>query len=232
MAVSGCGLLCKYVLIIFNILFGLLGIAMFGLGLWLRFSSSTGGFFNIDFNTRQFVIGVTVLILIGAVMVIISAFGDYGACSENKTALRVFYFSVGLLAIAVILAGILAYFYSDKVGDEMSAFYTTVYTKYVNKEDPGLSVTLKIFHNALHCCGIGGALEPFARDTCPSTKGFLDALSIPACPKVIHKLFKTRAPVVLGLLIGTGVLMFVTMACSRVLMKHIRKYESAPKHYN
>ncbi|XP_035261366.1 CD9 antigen-like isoform X1 [Anguilla anguilla] len=232
MAVSECGLLCKYVLIIFNILFGLLGIAMFGLGLWLRFSSSTGGLFNIDFNTRQFVIGVTVLISIGAVMVIISAVGDYGACSENKTALRVFYFTVGLLAIAVILAGILAYFYSDKVGDEMSAFYMTVYAKYVIKENPGLSVTLKIFHNALHCCGIGGSLEPFVRDTCPSTEGFLHALLIPACPMVIEHLFKTRAPVVLGLFIGTGVLMFITMACSRVLMKQIRTYETARIYFN
>ncbi|KAG5829979.1 hypothetical protein ANANG_G00319780, partial [Anguilla anguilla] len=87
----------------------------------------------------------------------------------------------------------------------------------------------------LNSC-IAAALEelwsPLHEIRVPVPKASFDALSIPACPKVIHKLFKTRAPVVLGLLIGTGVLMFVTMACSRVLMKHIRKYESAPKHYN
>ncbi|XP_061087850.1 CD9 antigen [Conger conger] len=231
MAVSGCGQLCKCVLIIFNILFGLLGIAMLGLGLWLRFSSSTGGLFDIELNTKQFVIGVTVLILIGVVMLIISAFGDYGACNENKTALRVFYYTVGLLAIAVIVAGILAYFYGKEFGDEASSFYMTVYAKYINKEDAGLSVTLGIFHNAFKCCGIGGVLEPFVRETCPSTRGIKESLTMPGCPKMIGKVFKTKAPVVLGVFIGIGALMFITMACCKVLIKHVRKYEATPNYY-
>ncbi|KAJ8363300.1 hypothetical protein SKAU_G00121310 [Synaphobranchus kaupii] len=232
MAVSGCGQLCKYVLIIFNTLFGLLGVGMLCLGLWLRFSSSTGGFFKIDFNTRQFVIGVTVLMLIGAVMLIISAFGEHGACTENKTALRVFYYTVGLLAIGVIVAGILVYFYSKEVGEEASTFYKTVYTKYLNTKDPSLAVTLKIFHNGLKCCGIGGALEPFVRETCPSTRNFLESLAMPSCPKEITNILSTKVPVVLGVFIGIGVLMFITMGCCKVLMKHIRNYEEAPSYYN
>ena len=35
----------------------LLGLAMLGLGLWLRFGANTQGLFNVDFNTQQFVIG-------------------------------------------------------------------------------------------------------------------------------------------------------------------------------
>lgn len=36
-----------------------------------------------------FVTGVTVLIVLGAVMLIVVTFGDYGACSEKRHALQV-----------------------------------------------------------------------------------------------------------------------------------------------
>ncbi|KAJ8384116.1 hypothetical protein AAFF_G00208180 [Aldrovandia affinis] len=218
-------------LIIFNTLFAILGIAVLGLGLWLRFSSQTGGFFSIDLNTKQFVIGLTVLIVTGALVLITSAFGNYGACNENKTALRVFSCALGVLAAVEILAGVLAFMYSDEVGEELSAFYSTVYAQYINKAgDPSLSVTLKIFHNALKCCGIGGVLEPFVRDTCPSSKSFIDAITMPACPKVVRAFFKAKAPLALGLFIGTGVLMIFALVCCRVLIKHIRTYQAAPKY--
>ncbi|KAJ8263980.1 hypothetical protein GJAV_G00143740 [Gymnothorax javanicus] len=199
--------------------------------MWLRFSPGTGELFHLDLNTRQYVIGVTVFILLGLAMLIISAFAEYGACKENNKALRVYYYTIGLLAFAVIVAGILIYFYSDEVGEETVTFYNTVYTKYLNNRDAALSVTLKLFHNTMECCGMGGVLEPFVRDTCPSTKGILKALTLPPCPKVIGKFFTSRAPVVLGVFIGTGVLMLVTMVCCKILMKHIRKYEATPSYY-
>ncbi|XP_052374273.1 CD9 antigen-like [Oncorhynchus keta] len=89
MALDGCGQLCKCFLIMFNIIFSLVGMAMFGLGLWLRFSSETRGFFNIDLNTQQFVICVSVLIALGAVILLVAVFGDYGACNENMNGLAV-----------------------------------------------------------------------------------------------------------------------------------------------
>ncbi|KAG9338796.1 hypothetical protein JZ751_025233 [Albula glossodonta] len=211
----------------------LMGIAMLGLGLWLRFSSQTGGFFSIDLNSKQFVIGVTVLIATGAVMMIVAAFGDFGACNENKFALKVFSFTLGIVAVAEIIAGVLAFAYSDEVGEELSAFYSTVYAQYINKGgESSLAVTLKIFHNAvnLKCCGIGGALEPFVRETCPSSRNFIEAITKPACPKVIRDLFKAKAPVVLGVFIAAAILMVCALVCCRVMLKHIRTYQAAPKH--
>lgn len=96
----------------------LIGCAFLGLGLWLRFSPSTRGIFQIeglnsgafvvgefckkhdstycskiksltDVSLSLFVSGVTVLIVLGAVMLIVVTFGDYGACSEKRHALQV-----------------------------------------------------------------------------------------------------------------------------------------------
>ncbi|CDQ86889.1 unnamed protein product [Oncorhynchus mykiss] len=265
MALDGCGQLCKCILILFNILFALVGFAMLGLGLWLRFSSETRGFFNIDLNTQQFVIGVSVLIALGAVILLVAVFGDYGACNENRTALGVIdkamrlliYTETGfwlqvqksdlsdvffceesttiscLLAILAGLeigAGVFAYMRSDEVGEQLAKFYLTVYAQYVDKGDPGLAVTLSMFHNVLHCCGLIGALDPLVKKTCPDT-GFLETFTLPACPTVIVNLFESNAPLVMGLFLGTAALLILALVCSSLLSKEIQRSQSSPPPY-
>ncbi|XP_014059182.1 CD9 antigen isoform X1 [Salmo salar] len=230
MALDGCGQLCKCILILFNILFALVGFAMFGLGLWLRLSSQTRGFFNVDLNTQPFVIGVSVLIVLGAVILLVAVFGDYGACNENRTALGVFSCLLAILAGVEIVAGVLAYVRSDKVGEQLAEFYMTVYAQYVNKQDPSLTVTLSMFHNVLHCCGVVGALDLLVRKTCPDTS-FLETLRLPACPTVILNLFESKAPLVMGLFLGTAAMLIFALVCSTLLSKEIQRSQSSPPPY-
>nr|XP_046186958.1 CD9 antigen-like [Oncorhynchus gorbuscha] len=227
MALDGCGQLCKCILILFNILFALVGFAMLGLGLWLRFSSETRGFFDIDLNTQQFVIGVSVLIALGAVILLVAVFGDYGACNENRTALGVFSCLLAILAGLEIGAGVFAYMRSDEVGEQLAKFYITVYAQYVDKGDPGLTLTLSMFHNVLHCCGLIGALDPLVQRTCPDT-GFLETITLPACPTVIVNLFESKAPLVMGLFLGTAAMLIFALVCSSLLSKEIQRSQSSP----
>nr|XP_046162139.1 CD9 antigen [Oncorhynchus gorbuscha] len=222
MALDGCGQLCKCFLIMFNIIFALVGMAMFGLGLWLRFSSETRGFFNIDLNTQQFVIGVSVLITLGAVILLVAVFGDYGACNENMNGLAVFSCLLAILAGVEIAAGVFAYMRSDVVGEQLAKFYMTVYAQYVDKGDPGLAVTLSMFHNVLHCCGLIGALDVLVKKTCPKT-GIWETLTLPACPTVILNLFESKAPLVMGLFLGTAAMLITALVCCSILMKQIKK---------
>ncbi|XP_055743726.1 CD9 antigen-like [Salvelinus fontinalis] len=222
MALDGCGQLCKCILIIFNIIFALVGFAMFGLGLWLRFSSETRGFFNIDLNTQQFVIGVSVLIVLGAVILLVAVFGGCGACNENMNALAVFSCLLGILAGLEIGVGVLAYMRSDEVGKQLAKFYMTVYAQYVDKRDPGLAVTLSMFHNVLHCCGIVGAFDLLVKKTCPETS-FLETFTLPACPTMIVNLFESKAPLVMGLFLGTAAMLITALVCCSILVKQIKR---------
>ncbi|KAM9473282.1 CD9 antigen-like [Salvelinus alpinus] len=222
MALDGCGQLCKCILIIFNIIFALVGFAMFGLGLWLRFSSGTRGFFDIDLNTQQFVIGVSVLIVLGAVMLLVAVFGGCGACNENRNALAVFSCLLAILTGLEIGAGVLAYMRSDEVGKQLAKFYMTVYAQYVDKRDPGLAVTLSIFHNMLHCCGIIGAFDLLVKKTCPETS-LLETFTLPACPTMIVNLFESKAPLVMGLFLGTAAMLITALVCCSILMKQIKR---------
>ncbi|XP_029996347.1 CD9 antigen isoform X2 [Sphaeramia orbicularis] len=210
MALDGCGVVCKYILFIFNLIFAVVGIALLGLGLWLRFSNSTRGIFEIqELNSSTFVIGVTVLIVLGSVMLIVVSFGDYGACSEKTCALQVFSGLVAFLAGLEIVIGVLAYSKSDEVGLRIAEFYSSLYALYVSSGgDPAIGVILTFIHNALHCCGVTGVkVIEIAQKTCPKPDGFMEHLVMPNCPLTIATTFDSKASLVMGLFVGTEVLL-------------------------
>ncbi|XP_015247870.1 PREDICTED: CD9 antigen-like isoform X2 [Cyprinodon variegatus] len=225
MAIDGCGLVCKYILIIFNIIFAVVGFAFLGLGLWLRFSGSTRGIFEIDqLSSSTFVIGVTVLIVLGSVMLFVVAFGDYGACNEKKCALQVFSVLIFFLAIAEFVVGALAYSNSHEVGRRLGEFYVSLYTIYVNSQDPAIGVTLTFIHNSLHCCGMTGvSLIELVKQTCPKPDGFMEHIVMSNCPLTIVNVFESRAPLVMGIFVGTGALLITALVCAAVLLKQIKK---------
>ncbi|XP_062310133.1 CD9 antigen-like [Osmerus eperlanus] len=223
MALDLCGQLCKVILIIFNIVFALLGAAMLGLGLWLRFGAFTQGLFDVNFNTQQFVIGVMVLIVLGAVILVVALFGDYGACNESRGALTVFAVFLSIVCGLVIGAGVIAFIRSDWVGLQMTMFYTTVYAKYLNTGgDPSMTVTLTLMQNWIQCCGLVGALDILVKKTCPE-HSFTEFFTMPACPPAIVDLFKDKAPLVLGLFLGTAALLLLALGCSSQLCKEIKR---------
>ncbi|KAM6966217.1 CD9 antigen isoform 2-T2 [Tautogolabrus adspersus] len=231
MALDGCGLFCKYVLIIFNILFAVLGFAFLGLGLWLRFSNNTRGLFEIDaLSSTTFVIAVTVLITLGSVMLIVVVFGDYGACNEKRCALQVFTALLALLAGAAIGIGVITYSQRVEVGLRMAEFYSSLYALYVTNGDPIIRVTLTFIHEMLHCCGVTGV--PLVESlTCPKPQSFGEHFVMPNCPQVISSTFDSQAPLVLGIFVGTGSLLVIALVCSIVLMKQLHTVQQDVETY-
>ncbi|KAJ8254303.1 hypothetical protein COCON_G00209150 [Conger conger] len=231
-----CGRLSKCFVVLFNIVIGIGGAAMLGLGLWLRFSSETRGFFDINLNTQQFVIGVTVLIVLGIILLLLAGVGHCGACNGNKAALTVYSALLGVMAGVMIAAGVLAYMNSNEVGKQLAEFYMTIYMQYLNKGDPSLVITLKLFHNLLDCCGIGGSLEPLIRDTCPK-KSIFD-FSTSSCPKAIAVLFSTNSSLLLGCFVGAAIVMVFSCFCACLLSAaisfrnaYLRLPTTSPAHY-
>ncbi|XP_029914100.1 CD9 antigen isoform X2 [Myripristis murdjan] len=229
MGLDGCGLVCKYVLVVFNIIFAVVGLAFLGLGLWLRFSNDTRGIFEIEaLNSSAFVIGVTVLITLGSVMLLVVAFGDYGACNENRCALQVFSGLLAFLASAEIVVGVLAYSNSDEVGQHFAEFYTSMYALYIKNGDPVIAITLTFIHDRLHCCGVTGVVVlEIAKKTCPKPDGILEHIAMPNCPGVIANVFDRKAPLVMGVFIGTGALLITALVCTVILLKQLKKVQQA-----
>ncbi|KAM4535228.1 CD9 antigen-like isoform 2-T2 [Fundulus diaphanus] len=235
MALDGCGVVCKYILLVFNIIFAVVGLAFLGLGLWLRFSENTRAIFSVaELNSSAFVIGVTVLIALGSVMLIVVVFGDYGACNEKKSALQVFSVLLFLLAIAEFVVGALAYSNRGKVGEKLGEFYMSLYSLYVNSQDPAIGVTLTFIHNSLHCCGMTGVhLIEMVKQTCPKPDGIMEHIVMPNCPVTIVTVFDSRAPLVMGIFIGTGALLITALVCASLLLKQIkREHQEVTTYYS
>ncbi|KAK1878349.1 CD9 antigen [Dissostichus eleginoides] len=229
MALDDCGLLCKYTLFIFNLIFALVGFVFLGLGLWLRFSNTRAIFEFEDFSST-FDIAVTVLIIMGLVMLIVVVFGVYGACNEKRCALLTFSALVTILAVAVVVFGVIANSRKDEIGFRIAEFYSSIYLLYVANSDPVLAVTLTFIQKLLHCCGATGKPSlDFAQETCPDPDSFLDPFTMDACPGVIVDVFINKAPLVMGLFVGTGVILLLALICSSTLAKKL-KTPSSPQY--
>ncbi|XP_077475576.1 CD9 antigen isoform X2 [Stigmatopora argus] len=225
MALDGCGTVCKYLLLIINNFFAVLGIAMLGLGLWLRFSENTRTLFEVEaFNATTFVIGVIVLIVLGVVMLLVVTVGDYAICNQKKRALHVYATLLFFLAAAEIVVGVLAYSRRDEVGRRVVEFYNSIYTLFTLTDDAGIAVTLLFIHNMLHCCGVTGlSIIEIVKHTCPAPSGFLEQIVMPTCPGVIRDFFNNNAPMVMAIFIGMGISLIVALGCTIVLLKQIKK---------
>ncbi|XP_042360286.1 CD9 antigen isoform X2 [Plectropomus leopardus] len=222
MALDGCGVFCKYILFIFNLIFAVVGFVFLGLGLWLRFSDSTRPIFEVEaLNSSAFVMIVTILIALGSVMLIVVVFGDYGACNEKRCSLQVFSALLTILILAEVVVGVLAYTKRDEVGLNLAEFYSNMYTLYVTSGgDPFIRVTLTFIHNTLDCCGVTGIkLVEVVRQTCPS--GFFQA----SCPATIITFFDSKAQLVMGLFLGTGALLIIALVCTIILLKQTKRNE-------
>lgn len=233
MALDGCGLFCKYTLLIFNIIFAVVGFAFLGLGLWLRFSNGTRGIFEVEeLNSSAFVTAVTVLIALGSVMLIVVMFGDYGACNEKRCALQVFSVLLSFLAVALVVVGVVAFSNKEQVGLKMVEFYSSIYTLYVTSGgDPVIGATLTFIHNMLQCCGVTGVkLVELAQQTCPKPDGLWAMLTTKSCPGIIIDVFNSKAPLVMGVFVGTGALLIIALICSSTLSRKIRQSASSPQY--
>ncbi|XP_057672942.1 CD9 antigen isoform X2 [Corythoichthys intestinalis] len=224
MALDGCGVVCKCLLYIFNLIFGILGIAMLGLGLWLRFSENTRPIFEMNaFDSTTFVIGVIVLIVLGVVMLFVVSVGEHAVCYEKKCALHAFAVLLFILAAAEITVGVLAYSSREEVGKKVAEFYNSIYTLFVARKDVGIGVTLVFIHQMLHCCGVTGiALLEIVKETCPAPQGVLETLLMPTCPGVITDFFNNNAPMVMATFIGIGMSLMIALVCTIVLLKQIK----------
>ncbi|KAL7830832.1 hypothetical protein SRHO_G00319590 [Serrasalmus rhombeus] len=231
MALDGCGQVCKFMLIIFNILFVLAGLAMLCGGLYLRFSAE--GPYNLDLKTNHFIVVVSVLIVIGAVLLFAACAGDYGSCSENKSALGVYTSLLTILATLAIVAGVLSFTNIREFSNHVGEFYATIYAQYLIKKDWIRSIILKLFHNTFDCCGLGGTVQTILQetDTCPQRYSLLGISISTSTSCVTAILADLQASSVLGVFLGIAGAMIVTVACASVIWHQSSRSASSPPPY-
>lgn len=144
--------LIKYLLFGFNVIFWLVGFAIFGIGIyaWVeketftRLSSlSIGVLFDPAF----------IFLVVGGFVFIIGFCGCVGALRENTMLLVLFSFALGIIFFAELAIGILVYMYKEKVREEVEKNLKSMIELYRDDEDLQDLIDW-IQRDWLKCCGV------------------------------------------------------------------------------
>lgn len=132
---AGCGASCaKVILIIFNVIFLLTGLALLGVGIWMA-ASPESLLANIEYissiasadNYMKY--AAYVLIAAGCFVIIVSIFGCCGAIQESVCLLSVYIFLLVLVMAIEIAGGVLAIIFRQKIVDTLETAATCSFLK-------------------------------------------------------------------------------------------------------
>ncbi|CAJ0608922.1 unnamed protein product [Cylicocyclus nassatus] len=164
--VAGCGNKCvKYIFWIINFLFFVLGAAIVGLALWLRFDNSilsrVISTIKLDTNSlplESYYWLLYVVIGFGAVLLILGFLGCCGSACEVIVSLGLYFFFVLVLFIAEIVGIVLYFVNKNSIRDNLVTFWRN---ELVNKYQTSQTIrdALDSIQNQLHCCGASGCSD-------------------------------------------------------------------------
>ncbi|XP_037086364.1 CD151 antigen-like [Pollicipes pollicipes] len=139
----------KYVLYMFNFVFMLSGLAVFGVAVW---SLAAEPHYILLLATASFGTAAYVLMAAGLLVVITSVVGCLGALRESLPCLLTYTFVLLLIFLMESMAGVLAYVYQVQLQMELAQHLNSTFT---NKYGMQLAYTEAIddMQQDFHCCG-------------------------------------------------------------------------------
>ncbi|XP_077994648.1 CD151 antigen-like isoform X2 [Glandiceps talaboti] len=151
---GGCAQCSKILLIVFNLIFFIIGAAFLGVGIWVVTDFYKPDILSIMDNPA-ITNGAYILIAVGAFIFILAGLGCCGGCCENKCMLILYFiillvvFIIQIVAFAVVLA------FQDKVETVLRDEMAQSMEKYQGEQETD---TYSLAWNAaqayLRCCGI------------------------------------------------------------------------------
>ncbi|XP_077049871.1 CD9 molecule a isoform X2 [Siphateles boraxobius] len=222
MGVDGCPKCIKYTMFIFNLVFWLAGTGVLAIGLWLRFDAKTKSLFEGENSPYVFYTGVYILIAAGALMMVVGFFGCCGAIQESPCMLGLFFFFLLVIFAVEVAAGVWGFSNQTKVTEDITNFYKETYKNYKDSKEDTLKDTLSLIQHGLNCCGTGGEIPDYFKETCPKKDG-LEGLITKSCPDAIDEVFNSKLHIIGGVGIGIGVIMIFGMIFSMMLCCAIQK---------
>ncbi|XP_037030560.1 CD82 antigen [Bradysia coprophila] len=153
MGLSGCAKFVKYLLVIINIIFWIIGLAAVFAFIWIFSDRSI--MWTVTPDQKSFNVGMCILCVGGIVMLIISILGCCGSLRGSHCMLMTFFCFLLLILVAQIAAGAWAIHNKSTLDDMFRAtIKNTVQNEYgVNQENTD---SFDTFQRYLECCGASG----------------------------------------------------------------------------
>jgi len=151
MAVEGCARVIKFAVFFFNLIFWILGIAILGIGIWVR---TTKGDYATLTSSIPMASAANLFIAVGIIVMIVGFVGCLGAWKESQCLLMTFFILLLLIFILELTAGILGYLYRGKVETEVKKDLVKELDNYGQSGQEGLTNTWDRLQTEEQCCGV------------------------------------------------------------------------------
>ncbi|KAL5965828.1 Tetraspanin-33 [Taenia solium] len=206
---AGC---IRALMIFFNFLFILIGLAIVGLGIYLLVSgyvSSASGELSI---LAYPCIGLTIL---GIVPVFLAVCGCWGALRYNRCCLGMYFTFLLFVFAAEVATGIAGVVFKD----EVRTYILMYLKKAVEEYEPTEKLTsLDLVQATFHCCGYMGPSDYGRKPIPKSCCGYAecDVTAFPGCEKRTTEIEK-HTLVLCAIIIGLAVIQLVGLVFSMIL---------------
>ncbi|XP_024140844.1 tetraspanin-11 isoform X2 [Oryzias melastigma] len=141
----------KYLLFIFNFLFWMGGAAVLGVGVWTLVEKSD---YLSLLASSTFAVSAYILILAGSLVVVTGFLGCCAVIREQRSCLSVYFFSLLVIFLIELVAGVLAYVYYQRLSEELKLHLNQTMTE--NYAQPGMeAITAAVdrLQEDFKCCG-------------------------------------------------------------------------------
>ncbi|KAJ8913464.1 hypothetical protein NQ315_013844 [Exocentrus adspersus] len=146
---DGCGNFMKYSLFIVNLIIFLGGVIVVSLGIWTVVDKS---FANDLLGTNLYAGAVYILIATGLLVIIISCLGCLGSVKEVRCMLVIYFISLFLIFVTMLIGGILGYVFRGKVETTLRIGMEQSLRDYGNNK--AITEAWDETQTRLKCCGI------------------------------------------------------------------------------
>ncbi|XP_054891376.1 tetraspanin 35 [Poeciliopsis prolifica] len=241
----GCFGFLKAMMIAFNGIIFLAGIAILGVGIWVKVDSGSifnflGKIENVPPQINQVLNVGYLLIAIGALLVVIGFLGCCGAIRESKCMLLLFFMIVLLVFIAEVAGAVVILVFrpvADKLFDEVG----TAAVKNIQKDyggNPDITGLWNTTMDALKCCGFynytdftGSPYNMASNNTypphccvnnAPCNASAAEAKKADGCFIKIKKLIDSNTVVIVGVALGIAALEICAMIVSMTLYCRVK----------
>lgn len=234
----------KVMMILFNLLIFLCGAALLAVGIWVSVDGTSflKAFGSLSSSAMQFVNVGYFLIAAGAVLFILGFLGCYGAHSENKCVLMMFFSILLLIFIAEIAGAVVALVYTTMA----EQFLTFLVVPAIEKDYGYQTEFTQVWNSTmegLHCCGFNNYTDfnssrfvkenrvfpPYccANNTDshivePCTEDKAKSMNVQGCFKQILQKIRTNAVTVGGVAVGVAALELAAMVVSMYLYCNLK----------
>lgn len=234
----------KVMMVLFNLLIFLCGAALLAVGIWVSVDGTSflKIFGPVSSSAMQFVNVGYFLIAAGVVLFVLGFLGCYGAHSENKCALLMFFTILLLIFIAEVAAAVVALVYTT-----MAENFLTLAIVPAIRKDYGYQTEFTQVWNTtmkeLKCCGFNnytdfntsrfveenkffppyccrGATNGTAMQSC--TENEAEETNVPGCFKQLLHEIRTNAVTVGGVAAGIAALELAAMIVSMYLYCNLK----------